>query len=136
VQEAQNERVIAAARERLSPEFYNRLDEVLVFGPLESREVEEIAKRALVKLAQTVHAQRGIWLEFAADVTQLLLRQGGFDAALGARPMRRAVARWIEAPLAEALLSGRFQRSDRVVVSTEGQRVVFARGGAGVHAAE
>ncbi|MEN9580689.1 MAG: hypothetical protein RJA70_3698 [Pseudomonadota bacterium] len=120
-----SERVIAVAREQLSPEFFNRLDEVLVFGGLARAEVEEIARRLLQQLTDTVYAQRGVELRIEPCVVNLLLTEGGFDSALGARPMKRAIARHVEAPLAEALLSERVRSGDFVVLSASGAEVAI-----------
>lgn len=99
-----DELVIEAAKRALAPEFFNRLDEVLVFEPLSRERVTEIARRLLQKLVDSVMAQRGVELRVDASVVELLLEQGGYDAQLGARPMKRAIARLVEGPLAECLL--------------------------------
>lgn len=122
-----DERVIAAAREHLAPEFFNRLDEVLVFGALSEDEVSEIAQRLLERLAETVRGQRRIELQFDSSVVRCLLSEGGYDVSLGARPMKRAIARLVEAPLAEALLAGRFNAGDVVNVEVEAGCIRFAR---------
>ncbi len=110
------QRVTAAAKDALSPEFFNRLDEVLVFEGLQRAEVEEIARRLLEKLANTIYDQREVELRIEPSVVEMLLDQGGFDAALGARPMKRAIARLVEAPLAEALLSQKLGSGDYAVL--------------------
>lgn len=119
------DRVVEAARQRLSPEFFNRLDEVLVFEALAEVEVEEISRRLLQRLADDVYEQREIELCIEPSVVALLLERGGFDAGLGARPMRRAIARWVEAPLAEALLSGQLASGQRVRVTNRDGHVAF-----------
>jgi len=98
--------VIAAAREELPPELYNRLDEVLVFHPLSPDDVREIARRQLAVLASSLERDRKILLVFDEAVLDALLRLGGYQPELGARPMRRAIARHVEGPLAELLLRG------------------------------
>jgi len=97
--------VIAAARVRLSPELYNRIDEALVFEPLSREEVREIARRLLARTARALEERR-ITLEVNDACIDWLLDQGGYDIGLGARPMKRTLARFIEAPLAEQLLNG------------------------------
>jgi ATP-dependent Clp protease ATP-binding subunit ClpC len=96
--------VLAAAREALPPELYNRIDEVQVFSPLSRDDVREIARRLLGSLASSVAASRGIKLEVDASVHDALLAAGGFDPELGARPMRRAIGKHVEGPLAEIIL--------------------------------
>jgi ATP-dependent Clp protease ATP-binding subunit ClpC len=130
-----DDRVVSAAREQLSPEFFNRLDEVLVFGALSETEVEEIARRLLQRLADNVYQQRSIELDIDVDVVRLLLEQGGYDAALGARPMKRAIARLVEAPLAELLLAGS-SSGERIAVGVSSGQVRFTRQGGRWAAAE
>jgi ATP-dependent Clp protease ATP-binding subunit ClpC len=114
--------VIAAARARLSPELYNRIDEVLVFGALNPADVREIARRLLAKLGQSLET-RGVTLEVSEAAIDCLLAQGGYDLQLGARPMKRMIARLVEAPLAEMLLSGSLQSGMTVKVASDGQRL-------------
>ena len=115
--------VLEVARRTLAPEFFNRLDEVLVYKPLARPEVNEIARRLLQKLADTVMQQREIELRIDPHVIDLLLEQGGYDETLGARPMRRAIARLIEAPLAECLLTG--DNLTSIAVLADGESVLL-----------
>jgi len=110
--------VVASARARLSPELYNRIDEFLVFGALSRPEVKQIAERILLRLERSLGC-RGIGFEVTESVLDHLLEQGGFDLCLGARPMKRTIARLIEAPLAERLLSGDISRGTKLVVDLE-----------------
>jgi ATP-dependent Clp protease ATP-binding subunit ClpC len=103
-------RIVAAARAALAPELYNRIDEVLVFAPLGRPEVREIARRLLAAMAQALFDQRRVRLEYGAEVIEHLLDSGGYDPTLGARPMKRTIARLVEAPLAERLLKGELPR--------------------------
>ena len=112
-------RLVAAARAALPPELYNRIDEVLVYGPLERSEVREIARRLLAGLARALERERGVRLEVAPEVIDSLLDGGGFEPLLGARPMKRAIARLIEAPLAERILRGDIQRGSVVLLEVE-----------------
>ncbi len=96
--------VIAAARAQLSPELYNRIDETLVFEPLTREEVREIARRLLARTAKAL-SERQIKLHVNDPCIDWLLDHGGYDSGLGARPMKRTLARFIEAPLAEQILS-------------------------------
>jgi ATP-dependent Clp protease ATP-binding subunit ClpC len=103
-------RIVAAARAALAPELYNRIDEVLVFAPLGRTEVREIARRLLAAMAQALLDQRRVRLEYGPEVIEYLLDAGGYDPTLGARPMKRTIARLVEAPLAERLLKGELPR--------------------------
>jgi ATP-dependent Clp protease ATP-binding subunit ClpC len=136
--ERESRAVVHAARAALSPELYNRIDEVLVFAPLGRTEVQEIASRLLSGLGQSLALERGLRLEFGEDVVRHLLEHGGFDPSLGARPMRRAIARLVEAPLADALLMNEVSAGDVVLLHVAGEeiRVRLTSESAGVSAAE
>jgi ATP-dependent Clp protease ATP-binding subunit ClpC len=112
---------LRAARTALPPELYNRLDEVIVYSPLTREHIHRIADRLLESLGATL-ADRGVELEITASVVEALMAAGGFEPELGARPMKRAIARLIEAPLADRLLSGELSAgSVATVVVAEGE---------------
>jgi ATP-dependent Clp protease ATP-binding subunit ClpC len=121
---AYEETMCAAARSALPPELYNRIDEVLAFGPLDRADVGEVARRMLRALGEELEAVRGVTLDASDRAVAALLDAGGFDAQLGARPMRRAIARLIEAPIAEMVLRGELQRGDVATVDVEDGRIV------------
>jgi ATP-dependent Clp protease ATP-binding subunit ClpC len=113
-----------AARAALPPELYNRLDEVLAFAPLERADVAEVARRLLVALGEDLEHARGVRLDVSEAAIDALLASGGFDPELGARPMRRAIGRLIEAPIAEMILRGELSRGDVAMVDVEGGAVI------------
>ena len=113
------QRVVAAARAALAPELYNRIDEVLVMSPLSRSDVREIARRLLDGVGRTLLGQRGVRLEVEAAAIDLLLDAGGFDPALGARPMKRTIARLVEAPLAELILQGKLGSGDVALLTAD-----------------
>ena len=119
---ADHDGVLAAAREALPPELYNRIDEVMVFEPLQTSDVREIARRLLAELSRMLEETRGITLAIDDAVPAALLGLGGYDPELGARPMKRAIAKHIEAPLAELILRGVLGEGDeaRVMVGPRG----------------
>jgi ATP-dependent Clp protease ATP-binding subunit ClpC len=96
--------VVGAARHLLPPELYNRIDEVIAFAPLTREHVREVARRLLDALAAQLKTARGMKLVFGEEVIESLLELGGFDPAFGARPMKRTIARLVEAPIAEFVL--------------------------------
>src|SRR5690606_13298584 len=108
-----------------APELYNRIDEVLVYAPLAREEVSEIARRLLAAMSKNLESQRGVRLEFGADLVEHLLDSGGFDPALGARPMKRTIARLVEAPLAEKILAGELGRGSVVLLEVAQGQVQF-----------
>ena len=80
--------------------------------------------------------RQGVCLAVEPSAIDSLVALGGYDVELGARPMRRAIGRMVEAPLAAAILGGEFQRGDRVLVLGEAHRIRFERTEGSVEAAE
>jgi ATP-dependent Clp protease ATP-binding subunit ClpC len=117
------ETMISAARAHLPPELYNRIDEVLCFGPLARAEIAEIARRLLGALEGAL-AARGIRLDVDPAAIDALLAAGGFDAELGARPMKRTIARLVENPLAELILKGDLDDGSVALIGVEGGEIV------------
>jgi ATP-dependent Clp protease ATP-binding subunit ClpC len=120
------EAMCAVARGALPSELYNRIDEVLAFAPLGRPDVAEVARRMLRRLGEELERARGVRLEVGDAAVDALLDGGGYDAELGARPMRRAIGRLVEAPIAEMVLRGDLERGDVAVVTVEGGRVVVS----------
>ncbi len=118
------EAMCAAARVALPPELYNRIDEVLAFEALGRADVAEVARRMLRALGEELEAARGVRLDVNDAAVEALLDSGGFDTELGARPMRRAIARQVEAAIAEMILEGKLVRGDVALVDVEEGRVV------------
>jgi ATP-dependent Clp protease ATP-binding subunit ClpC len=125
--QAYQDAVCGAARAALPPELYNRIDEVIAFSPLGRVDVAEVARRMLRALAEDLEAARGVGLDVSQGAVEALLDDGGFDEELGARPMRRAIGRLVEAPIAEMLLKGELKRGDVALVDVEAGRVVIDR---------
>ncbi|MGH7294957.1 MAG: AAA family ATPase, partial [Polyangiaceae bacterium] len=120
---AYQDALCAAARAALPPELYNRIDEVLAFAPLGRAEVAEVARRLLRALGEELEAARGVRLDVSDAAVEALLAGGGFDAELGARPMRRAIARLVEAPIAEMILRSELERGDVALVDVDDGRI-------------
>jgi ATP-dependent Clp protease ATP-binding subunit ClpC len=116
--------MLAAARAALPPELYNRLDEVMAFAPLGREDVAEVARRLLVRLGEDLEAARGVRLDVSDSAVNALLDAGGFDPELGARPMRRAIGRLIEAPISEMILRGELSRGDVATVDVEDGAII------------
>ena len=112
------------ARDALAPELYNRIDEVLVFSPLGRDDVREIARGCSPASARP-ELGRGIELGWDREVLDLLLDQGGYDPSLGARPMKRTIARLVEAPLAELILRGQAERGKHVQLGVRGPELTL-----------
>jgi ATP-dependent Clp protease ATP-binding subunit ClpB len=103
--------------ERFRPEFLNRIDEIVVFEPLTREQLSEIVDLQLARLNARL-AERGIALELT-DGARELITEAGWDPAYGARPLKRAIQRLLENPLALQLLEGRFADGDAVTAYAE-----------------
>ncbi|HXF98154.1 MAG TPA: ATP-dependent chaperone ClpB [Gaiellaceae bacterium] len=120
-------------RERFRPEFLNRIDEVIVFKSLTREQLAEIVELQLRRLRERL-AERKIGLELT-DAAKEALADAGWDPAYGARPLKRAIQRLVENPLARALLEGRFSEGDAVLVDARNGELVFERAEAAASAA-
>lgn len=124
--ESMKGRIMEELKRTFRPEFLNRIDEIVVFHALTFNEILQIVDLMVGRVAQQARAQ-GIELEITQEVREMLAREG-FDPQFGARPLRRAVQRLIEDPLAEEILLGRFSEGDTVVASLgEDGRLVFLK---------
>lgn len=128
-------RWMAAARRALPPELWNRIDEPLFFAPLSAREVATIAGRMLDRVAATLHAEHGVALSYDDSAVEALVAAGGYDPALGARPMRRVIGRMVESALASRVLAGDVGAGDAVRLTGRGAEIHFVVG-SGAEAAE
>ena len=103
------------------PELINRIDEVIVFHKLSKAEITEIVDLLLVRL-QTQMTEHGATLQLTDEAKDLLVEQG-YDPAMGARPLRRAIQRLIEDPLADNVLGGELQPGSTIVVDRDGNEM-------------
>ncbi len=117
--EARQERVRRAVREELKktfrPEFLNRIDDTIIFRQLGEEDLEEIARRMLKESGARM-AELGLQLSAGDEAVARLARECR-DPAHGARPLRRALRQKVEDAVAEGLLSGRFQKGDRLLLT-------------------
>jgi ATP-dependent Clp protease ATP-binding subunit ClpB len=120
-----NIRSAESLREHFRPEFLNRIDEVVVFQPLTREELAEIVDLQVARL-RTRLADRGLSLELT-DGAKEVLAEAGWDPAYGARPLKRAIQRLVENPLALRLLEGEFAEGDVVRVDARSGELVFER---------
>ena len=117
--------VLEIVQQHFRPEFINRLDEIVVFHPLDKDSIRTIAAIQLKQLGQRL-ADREI--AFSIDDSALdLLGNFGFDPVYGARPLKRAIQTLLENPLAREVLAGRFAPRDKVHATAEGERIVFLK---------
>jgi ATP-dependent Clp protease ATP-binding subunit ClpC len=116
--------VLGAARTHFRPELWNRIDEKLVFMPLNRDEVAGIAQLQLADSRDRLHDESGIALEFGPAVIDHLIDNGGFDPELGARPMRQTIQRLVEGAVARLILSGEVSRGGTMRVEVRRGEVV------------
>jgi ATP-dependent Clp protease ATP-binding subunit ClpB len=112
-------------REHFRPEFLNRVDEIIVFRPLDESQLSEIVGLLLEGVRARL-ADSGIGLELT-DAARAHVAREGYDPQFGARPLRRAIQRAIENPLAKAVLSGEFTRGDTVRIDVREGSLVFEK---------
>jgi len=124
--ESMKSKVLDELKKLFRPEFLNRIDEVVVFHALTSSEIAQIVDLMVGRVAQQARSQ-GLELVVSEEVRGILAREG-YDPAYGARPLRRAIQRLIEDPLAEQVLRGTFQPGDKVVADVEDGQIIFVRG--------
>jgi ATP-dependent Clp protease ATP-binding subunit ClpB len=120
-------------RDRFRPEFLNRVDEIVEFKPLSRDQIAEIVDLQLARLRDRL-AEREITLELT-DAAKEALAEAGWDPAYGARPLKRAIQRSVENPLALRLLDGEFADGDTIRVDAEDGELTFEKTGAAVPAA-
>jgi ATP-dependent Clp protease ATP-binding subunit ClpB len=108
---------------RFRPEFLNRIDEIVEFKPLSRDQIAEIVELQLERLRQRL-AERHISIELS-DAAKEALAEAGWDPAYGARPLKRAIQRLVENPLALRLLGGDFADGDAIRVDAHGDELVF-----------
>jgi ATP-dependent Clp protease ATP-binding subunit ClpB len=112
-------------REHFRPEFLNRVDEIVVFEPLSREQIGEIVELQLERLRERL-AERRITLDLT-DAAKEALADAGWDPAYGARPLKRAIQRLVENPLALRLLEGDFGDGDTIRVDAEHGDIAFER---------
>ena len=119
--------VIGALRQHFKPEFLNRVDDIVVFKPLAMEQIEHIVDLQLKRLEQLM-SDRKLTLNVTPEAKRLLASEG-YDPAFGARPLKRAIQRLIQNPLALAVLEGKFKDGDTVVVKpgADGQLALVDR---------
>jgi ATP-dependent Clp protease ATP-binding subunit ClpB len=128
-----NVRSAEAMRDVFRPEFLNRIDEIVEFHPLSREQIGDIVGLQLGRVEGRL-AERGLRLELT-DAAKEALAEAGWDPTYGARPLKRAIQRLLENPLALRLLEGEFAEGDTVRVDAGGDGLTFATAGAAEPAA-
>ena len=119
------ENLTEEAKKVFRPEFLNRFDDILVFRSLGRDELTQILELELEKVRKRL-AERDIHFELDASARDLLLEKG-FDPTYGARPMRRAVERFLEDPMAEEIIRGDLREGETISISTKDEKLEFTQ---------
>ncbi len=109
--------VLSALRQHFRPEFLNRVDDIIIFRPLGKEQIEHIIELQLKRLEQLL-ADRKLTFELTPQAREVLATEG-YDPAFGARPLKRAIQRLLQNPLALAVLEGKFSEGDHIVVDRD-----------------
>jgi len=115
------EEILQRIKAVFRPEFLNRIDEIIIFNPLGTEEIEKIAHIQLNKLSDRL-AKKGIILHVKDEMVKLICRKG-YDPINGARPLRRTIEHLIAEPLSEKILKGEIREGSEVVVDIHGESV-------------
>ncbi|MNF97762.1 Chaperone protein ClpB [compost metagenome] len=121
--EAQRAAVMDAVSTHFRPEFINRIDEVVIFEPLARDQIAGITEIQLGRLRSRL-AERELSLVLSSEALDKLIAVG-YDPVYGARPLKRAIQRWIENPLAQLILSGSFLPGSSVTATVANDEIVF-----------
>jgi ATP-dependent Clp protease ATP-binding subunit ClpA len=114
-----SKRLLEALRQTFRPEFLNRVDDIIVFNSLSKEHLSVIIDLQLARVSKML-ADRGVKLEVTAAAKEAIMTEG-YDASYGARPMRRAIQRLIQDPLALRLLAGDFLAGETVIADKDGE---------------
>ncbi|PRA54891.1 MULTISPECIES: ATP-dependent chaperone ClpB [Pseudomonas] len=121
--DAQRAAVMDAVSTHFRPEFINRIDEVVIFEPLARDQIAGITEIQLGRLRSRL-AERELTMELSSEALDKLIAVG-YDPVYGARPLKRAIQRWIENPLAQLILSGSFIPGSSVKATVANDEIVF-----------
>ncbi len=116
-------KVMSELKRVFRPEFLNRIDEVIVFHKLTEKQVFNIMDLMMSRLGQALELQ-GIMIDIKKSAKDLLLEKG-YDPAMGARPMRRAIQNFIEDPISEKIIAGEVKSGQKVVVKSKNGKMQF-----------
>lgn len=120
------DRVMDEVKRLFKPEFLNRIDEIMVFHPLNQENIKEIAGIMLRSIEKRTKDQLGMVLHIEDSAVTYLAKKG-YDPKYGARPLRRTIQNEIEDKLSEELLEGRLGKTDEVTISCQEEKLTFEK---------
>lgn len=115
--------LLSSLQKSFRPEFLNRIDEIVVFHPLDDEHVRKITD-LLVEGSKKLLTKQGMLLDVTSKVRNFIAKKG-FDPDFGARPLRRLIQREVENPISNGIISGEYKKGDTVLVGLEGDRIIF-----------
>ncbi|HVN67099.1 MAG TPA: hypothetical protein VMT55_01915, partial [Candidatus Sulfotelmatobacter sp.] len=125
--EKMKDAVLSDMKKDFRPEFLNRIDEIIIFHPLNEEELKQIAGLIIADLQKQV-VDRGQKLEVTDEVKARVIKDG-YEPKYGARPLRRAVQHLLENPLSNEIISGKFQDGDIITAGIKDDKIVFEKTG-------
>jgi ATP-dependent Clp protease ATP-binding subunit ClpC len=118
------EKLMEEVKKTFKPEFLNRVDDIIVFRPLKKEHLYEIVEIEVNEVKKRVKEQ-GLELELTPEAKEFLIEKG-FDPVFGARPLKRTIQRYIEDPLAEEVIAGKFKEGDVILIKkAEGKEELY-----------
>ena len=118
------EKILGETKKIFKPEFLNRLDDQIVFHSLTRDDLSKIVSLEVAKVAARVR-EKGVEIELTPEASAFLIEKG-YEPVYGARPLRRAIERFLEDPIAEEVIRGKIKSGDRVKVSADKENLTFA----------
>jgi len=116
----------SALKQTFRPELLNRIDDIIIFHPLTEEHLSSIVNLLIREVEQRL-AERNIKLEIGSEAKAWLVKRG-YDPVYGARPLRRAIQRYVENPLSTKILQGEFKEGDTIAISVREDTLSFASG--------
>jgi ATP-dependent Clp protease ATP-binding subunit ClpC len=122
-----HEKIDKALKSTFRPEFINRIDEIIMFSPLSVEQMKDIVDLQMTEVRERLK-EHGLSVDITEEARTWLANEG-FDPAFGARPLRRALQKYVESPLSVSLLSGEFKDADLVLIDydKENNKIVFRK---------
>jgi ATP-dependent Clp protease ATP-binding subunit ClpC len=117
------EKVMGEVRKTFRPEFLNRLDDIIVFHELTAEQLRQIVDLMIKDLQQRL-AERKLKIEITEEAKSWLSK-AGYDPIYGARPLRRAIERYVENPLSTRVLGGEFKEGDTILIDEKDDALTF-----------
>ena len=127
VEEGEQERITDELKRTFRPEFLNRVDEIVIFHRLTKEQVKQIVDLMMKEIGQRLEEQN-ISLQLTEEAREWLAKEG-YDPNFGARPLRRALQRFVESPLSKSLLQGEFSPGDVILIDRRDSALIFEKTG-------